>query len=323
MKFFGLKDRWAYRDVASGKCFGLPVEKVLEICSTADVFLNISCSTHLRDEYLRIPKRILIDSDPMFTQIQYHNELETETEHSTVEMVRNHNYLFSFGENIGSDDCRIPGFDLKWLATRQPVCLDIWNHSELKPAYHFTSVMNWAGRKKLVYANEEWGQKDSEFIKYLQIPKLTQDARFEVVINPPLHTESQFNLEEIINAGWKVMKPEATVANFHDYKKFIKGSFAEFSVAKETYVKSNSGWFSCRSACYLAAGRPVVTEETGWSKFIPSGQGLFAFNDMQSAIAAVTAINSSYETHARAAKEIAREYFDSNIVLTQMLEQLN
>jgi hypothetical protein len=323
MEHFSLSDRWAYRDVASGNCFGMPLEKVLEICRTADVFLNISCSTHLRDEYLKIPKRILLDSDPMFTQIQYHNELLTASEHSTIEMIHNHNYLFSFGENIGNDDCRIPSCEMKWHSTRQPVCLDLWNHGQLDNAYNFTSVMNWAGRKKLVYANEEWGQKDLEFMKYLQLPKLARESSFEVVINPPLHSESNFNPDEITGAGWKVMKPETTVANFHDYKKFIKSSFAEFSVAKETYVKSKSGWFSCRSACYLAAGRPVIAQETGWSKFIPAGRGVFAFDDMQSAVDAVAEINRSYSAHRTAAKEIAQEYFDSNAVLTQMLQKLN
>ena len=142
------------------------------------------------------------------------------------------------------------------------------------------------------------------------------------MINPPLHPESNFNLEEIISAGWNVMKPETTVGNFHDYRKFIKSSYAEFSVAKETYVKSNSGWFSCRSACYLAAGRPVVAQETGWSKFIPSGRGVFAFHDLPSAVDAVTEINRGYKVQAATAKEIAREFFDSNIVLTEMLHQI-
>lgn len=323
MEFFGLGDRWAYRDVATGECFGLSIQKVLEICATADVFINVSCSSFMKDEYLRIPKRILIDSDPMFTQIQVYHELEGIADSSTKVMLDNHNYLFTFGENINAADCQIPLMDYKWFSTRQPVCLDLWQNGITEPAYDYTSIMNWSGRKKLKYKDEEWGQKDVEFEKFIEVPRKYAKSKFDVVINPPVNPDCHFDSSEIENYGWEVLNPHTTVNGPFNYKEFILKSAGEFSIAKETYVKSNSGWFSCRSACYLAAGRPVITQDTQWSKFIPSGIGLLAFTDMESAIIALDNVNADPQKNAGAAKEIAAEFFDSKVVLQTMLEQLN
>lgn len=323
MNDFGMKDRWAYRDVASGNCFGMSVNKINEICNSADLFINISCSTYMRDEYKMIPNRILIDSDPMFTQVQYHNELNGEKKTCVKELIESHNYLFSFGENIGKKDCLVPTFNLQWFNTRQPVCLDLWKNQEVIDRYGFTSIMNWSGRKKMLYENEEWGQKDVEFEKYITLPAQFPELKFEVVINPPLNEESNFDHDAITAQHWEVLTPAKTVANCEDYMRFIKTSLAEFSIAKETYVKSRSGWFSCRSACYLAAGRPVITQETGWSEYIPSGNGLLAFSDMDSALEAVRTVAADIKKHSRAAIAVANEYFDSNIVLKEMISKLN
>lgn len=326
MEAFNLKDKWAYRDIASGKCYGMTQEKVNELCRSADVFINISCSTFLREEYLNIPTRVLIDSDPMFTQVQY--ELESggdmPTEGPTTRhMLANHNFLFSFGENIGAEDCKIPTLGFKWRTTRQPVCLNLWENKQKQTVDSFTSIMNWSGRKKMIYKNEGWGQKDVEFEKYRSVPAKLPDTNFKMVINNPLIDESNFDSDDLKSLGWNILTPALTIGNTDDYRSFIINSAAEFSVAKETYVKSNSGWFSGRSACYLAAGKPVVTQETGWSKFIACNEGLFSFNSVETAIAAIEEVNENMEHHSKKAVNLAREYFDSNIVLTNLLNQLN
>jgi hypothetical protein len=326
MEAFGLKDKWAYRDVATGNSFGMTEEKILELCRSADIFINISCSTYLRPEYLKIPKRILIDSDPMFTQMQYALELQGgggSEAWSTKQMLEDHNYLFTFGENITAPGCRIPTFQFTWHTTRQPICLHLWNNGAGIPGKAFTSIMNWSGRKKLEYANETWGQKDVEFEKFKDIPCLLKKENFEVVVNRPLNKESSFDETGLKQLGWKIIDPAHAVASTVDYKNFILGSHAEFGVAKETYVKANTGWFSCRSACYLAAGKPVITQETQWSKYIPSGSGLFAFNETASAIAAINQVQADYKKHCIAAREIAAVYFDSSKVLTRMLDIIN
>ena len=276
---------------------------------------------------MKIPNRFLIDSDPMFTQMQYILQENSGSGKSqsftTKQMVECHSHLFTFGENIGETDCKIPLLNYKWIPTRQPVVMDLWNHPAENSSLGFTSIMNWSGRKKLIFENEEWGQKDVEFEKFKEIPNRIKDMDFEMVINRPLNKESQFNLNEYLDLGWKILDPHAFVSNTEAYRKFIYNSTAEFGVAKETYVKSNSGWFSCRSACYLAAGRPVITQETQWSKFIPSGEGLFAFTDVESAVDAIKTVRSGIKKQSMKAKEIAGEYFDSNIVLAKMLDHLN
>jgi hypothetical protein len=183
--------------------------------------------------------------------------------------------------------------------------------------------MNWSEKKKLTFNNQEWGQKDVEFLKFKDMPSQCKNATFEVVINRSSNPVSSFNLTDLELQRWQILDPHETVATPLDYKNFIAQSFAEFSVAKETYVKSNSGWFSCRSACYLAAGKPVVTQETGWSAFIPSGKGLHAFSDKASAIEGVEQVLANSKSESRAAREIAREYFDSTKVLTQLLDKVN
>ena len=175
----------------------------------------------------------------------------------------------------------------------------------------------------MIYENDGWGQKDVEFEKYKEVPLRLPDVNFEIVINKPLNKDSHFNIKEFETLGWRILDPQEFVNNSSDYRNFIFNSTAEFGVAKETYVKSNSGWFSCRSACYLAAGKPVITQETQWSKYIPSGNGLFAFTDVESAVDAINKVRSDLKNQSIRAKETAREYFDSNIVLNKMLDQLN
>jgi hypothetical protein len=325
MEFFGLADRWAYRDEASGKSFGLSEKKIADICRSADLFVNISCSTFLRDEYAAIPARVLIDSDPMFTQIQYvSQQMFTPGTSGLKQLVDGHNYHFSFGESIGAPDCRIPDCGINWIATRQPICLDYWKTEAIQqPAdYSFTTLMNWTAAKKLQYKGEEWGQKDVEFKKVMNLPGMVAPVRLSAVVNQTGGAGQAFSKQGVEDAGWQVLEPDANAGNWESYQQFIGRSMGEFSVAKETYVKGNTGWFSCRSACYLAAGKPVVTQETGWSAHIPSGHGLFAFSDAAGAREAIREVVLDYGRHARKAREVANEFFDSRKVLQQLLNSL-
>ena len=325
MKYFNMNDRWAYRDEASGTSFGLSETKIKELCGSADIFINISCSTVMREEYLKIPKRILIDSDPMFTQIQYASQqMFTPGQPGLRSLLHAHNYLFTFGENIGANDCLIPHDELQWHTTRQPVCLKFWQPQP--PAFGdgaaLTTLMNWTAGKKLLYNNEEWGQKDVEFFRFSSLPQNFPGLKFSLIVSKTGGTDYSLQKEKMERAGWKILDPETHADNWIKYQQFIQNSIGEFSVAKETYVKANSGWFSCRSACYLASGRPVVTQDTGWSRFIPSGDGLFAFHDMESAIDAVQQVVSRLEHHSKTAREIAADYFDSEKVLNSLLNKI-
>jgi hypothetical protein len=323
MEQFDMGNKWAYRDVFTGSCFGMTLKEVKEVCRTADIFINVSASTFLRDEYLQIPKRVFIDSDPMFTQIEYAYQKEHNKDGNRYRMdslIENHNYHFSFGENIGAQDCSIPVFDFDWKKTRQPVCLELWkNKGAVYKKDVFTTVMNWSVSTELIYENKTWGQKNSELEKLVNIPAALPHLQFEMMIaNIPDEKLTWFN-----GTGWKILNPLTCVASANAYKNFILSSAAEFSVAKETYVKSKSGWFSCRSACYLAAGKPVITQDTGWSSYLRSGDGLFAFRDEASAIDAIKEVAGNYHHHSQMAEEIASEYFDSNKVLSHLIDQLD
>jgi hypothetical protein len=320
MKHFGLGERWAYRDALSGRCFGLSEAALAEFCRTADVFLNVSCSATLREEYANIPVRALVDTDPMFTQIQYLQDVSVSGGPTGMrELIENHTHRFTFGENIGSDGCRIPTLGLEWYPTRQPVVLDFWPISESPSgaSHCYSTVMNWRVVDDLKFEGERWGQKDVEFMRFLQLPQRVPNIPLGVAAS--LTPESQFPADAVRDAGWILRDSAVCAGDARTYRDFIIDSRGEFSVAKETYVKGNTGWFSCRSSCYLAAGRPVVTQDTSWSHLLPNGRGLLAFHDEETAIDALRRVEADPKLHATAAREIAHECFDSKVVLSEML----
>ena len=324
MEKVGLGDRWAYRDVATGKLFGMSEETLKQICDTADVLINVSSSLWMRDEYRNIPVKMLVDTDPMFTQYQYHDKLMKggDAAKAATEYMKSHDLFFTFGLNIGKPDCRIPSFDFTWHTTKKPIVLDSWNHhTPGKAKYGFTSIMNWTERPDFMYENEEWGQKNKEFKKFYSLPNVSGE-KFEIIINRPKDEGTKKSMQQLESLGWDVLSPEFLIADKELYKDFVQASFAEFSVTKETYIKSHSGWFSGRSAVYLASGRPVITQDTQWSKYIPSGEGVFAMNDLESAAKAVEEVTENYDHHSKAAIEVAHEYFDSKKVLGDMLSHV-
>ena len=318
MNAFGLGDRWAYRDEVTGKCFGMTEAQVAEVCGSADVFVNISCSTFLREEYRAIPVRVLIDTDPMFTQIQQETQSGfTAGETGITSLIAGHTHHFTFGENFGATDCLMPVGGVAWKATRQPICLDQWTVSSPPKGAPYTTVMNWSAGKPLSYGGQTWGQKDIEFRRIFDLPRRVKQS-LAVAVGQTMG--APFPAAEAESSGWQVIDPEVSARDWVAYRGFIEESAGELSVAKETYVKARTGWFSCRSACYLASARPVITQETGWSRHIPSGAGLFAFTSEDEAVEALSEIDNDPEHHAAAARGIAEDFFDSRKVLTRLLE---
>jgi hypothetical protein len=323
MEYFGLAGRWAYRDEVSGRCYGMSETQVRDFCRTADILLNVSCSATLRDEYRAIPVRALLDTDPMFTQIQYFTGASMCGGPGQMrDLIAGHTHFLTLGQNIGSPWCRIPTLELRWHPTRQPIVLRLWPEAvtPVNPSRSYTTVMNWNVVDELEFDGEPWGQKDVEFTRFLQLPRRVPELSFCVAVSEPYN--GIFPLEQVRGAGWSVLDPEVCAGDARAYRQFICESRGEFSVAKQTYVKGNTGWFSCRSACYLASSRPVITQDTGWSRHIPQGRGLLAFDSEESAVEALRAVESEPMVHAKAAREIAHEYFDSKVVLTEMLDCL-
>jgi glycosyltransferase involved in cell wall biosynthesis len=179
--------------------------------------------------------------------------------------------------------------------------------------------MNWSAGRRLEYAGESWGQKDTEFRRVLDLPGRVSRTRLAAVVNQT--GGAPFPADAISRCGWNILDPHASAGDWRAYREFIGRSAGEFSVAKETYVKARTGWFSCRSACYLAAGRPVVTQDTGWSDNYPTGDGLFPFDDVESAADAIDRIVAEPVRHGRAARRIAEEFFDARRILARMLRE--
>lgn len=321
MNAMGLGDRWAYRDEATNQWHGMPSSLIEEVIRTADLLINVSCATCIREEYLKIPRRALIDSDPMFTQVQYLQDRGILSDQGGIrEQVDAHTHHFTFGENIETPGCRIPSTGHHWIPTRQPICLNQWNVVPLPDPSEamFSTVMNWSAAREMHFEGESWGQKNREFEAILELPARIQPIRLAIAMARRLDTP--FPQVNAAQAGWEVLDPDDCASDWQAYRKFITASLGEFSVAKHAYVKARSGWFSCRSACYLASGRPVIAQDTGWSTQLPGGCGLMGFSNLEEAVEALQEVSGNLTRHGLGARQLAEEFFDSRTVLGKLVE---
>ena len=306
----GFGDRWAFRSHhEGGRVYGIGEARLQALYREAAALLNVTGSQELREEHLACPRRIYVESDPVKAQI-----LVAQGDAMTLTELARHDTLFSFGENLGRPDCGVPVERFTWLPTRQPVVLDLWN-PPAGDGTAYTTIATWRNRNDVVYQGEKYyWSKDRAFEKVLDLPR-QRSVPFELATTQ-LDAPTAARLAE---AGWRLGDSVAVSRDVARYRAFIEGSRAEFTVAKDQYVRLRSGWFSDRSACYLAAGRPVITEDTGFGNVLPTGKGLFAFRDLDDVLAAVDAIESDYTGHRRAAREIAVEYFDAERVVGSLL----
>jgi hypothetical protein len=319
LRWSGFDDRWAYRAASeNGRVYGMSEPGLTEVLRDADVLVNLTGATVLREEHLGVPVRIYLETDPVLPQIQ-----AAQGDRFVVEHLAAHTHHATFGENIGAPDCSIPVGRVAYRTTRQPVVLDWWRRSSAESpgdAAHrllFTTVATWRHTSKDV----EWEgrtlrwSKHDRFAPVLPLPG-RRPHRFELA----LAGADAAAIARLTEHGWRVLDAIALTKALLPYRDYVQASDAEFTVAKEQYVQLRSGWFSDRSACYLAAGRPVVTEDTAFGAVLPTGRGLFAFRTLDDAAGAVDAIASDYASHARAAVEIADAYFRAETVVARLLD---
>jgi hypothetical protein len=314
LKAHGFGDRWAFRGrYPEGKCYGLPESKIEELYREADAFLNITGAQEIRPEHMACKRRIYVESDPFAIQAKVVNG-----DAGTVAMLKAHDTLFSFGENLGASDCDVPVENFKWLPTRQPVVTDLWPMLPADSAAPFNTITTWHNKgKNIEFRGETWyWTKDREFQKFLELPKLRTNSRFELAATVDDSVKTLLK-----NHGWQQRDSIQISADVDRYRQYIQESRGEFTVARDQYTRPNTGWFSDRTACYLAAGRPVITQETGFSKFLPTGKGLYAFKTMDDILRAVDAIETDYLGNCQAAREIASEYFEAEKVVGSMMER--
>lgn len=314
MEKFGLAERWIYRNCPDSSYHGMSEAHARDICATADLLVNVSGCGWLRPEYEAIPKKVFIDSDPMFTQVTLLNPKPR-----VLDRVRAHHFHFTFAENIGQPGCLVPDVGLRWQPTRQPLILDWWPVSKDAPRDAFTTVMNWTSYKPVEHAGTTWGQKSVELERFMQLPQRTPQ-KLELACGQAGQPAAA--LSRLRQNGWVVVNPDTCTPDPWRYREYLSGSKGEWSVAKEGYVKSQSGWFSCRSACYLALGRPCVLQDTGWSRVYPTGNGLWSFRDMDEAVDGLAAVNADYAAQRTGARALAETMFDAGRVLGEMLERI-
>lgn len=309
---FGYADRWALQALDSdGRCYGMSESELRKLYESAELVINLHGGTRPRSEHRASQRLICVATDPVQLELELHKRVP-----ATIDFFQAHTAVFSFSENYGNADCLLPvteGFPIR--PTRQPVVLELWDDFDQPEQELFTTVASWTQQQDLRFDDETYpSSKHLEFLKVLDLPRRsTQPLELALSRCPDEH---QWLLTE---HGWRVRDALEVSADLDTYRRYIATSRAELTVAKDQDVRTRSGRFSDRSAIYLAAGRPVVTQDTGFESGLPTGDGLFAFADSDEAAAAIDAINADYPRHRRAAREIAREYFAHDVVLRDLL----
>jgi len=310
-----LASRWHFR-AANGDCFGTPRAEIKSLAARADLLLNVSGGTLLRDEYMPCRRKVLVDTDPGWNHFVNYPRWDANPGWQNTHGYRGHDFHFTYAERMGVPDCLLPNMGLTWHPTRPPVLLDQW--SPRSPAERWTTVMTWNNfHTPVEYNGARFGTKEVEFAKIVAIPRKLLSRSFELAAGG-----SGAPIEDWRRNGWNVLDSYSVSATMDDYRNYVQQSRAELSVAKNLYTATKSGWFSCRSACYLAAGRPAVIQDTGFSDILPTGQGLFAFTHEEEALSAIDAVESDYERHSRAARDFAVEYLDASKVIGNMLDKV-
>jgi hypothetical protein len=285
-----------------------------DLKTVAESATLVNISGHLAEPRLlaSFRRRVMVDIDPGFTQ--YWHAMG-----NPGARVAGHDLHFTIGENIGTPECPIPTGGLHWLAVRQPVVLDDWPVIEPDDTERFTTVANWRGPFGPVEVDgRTFGLKVHEFRKMMPLPARSRHT-FEIALN--IHPGDERDRAALVEHGWSLVEPSPVAGEPEAFRRYVQGSGAEFSVAQGIYVDTGSGWFSDRSVRYLASGRPVLVQGTGFERFLPVGEGVVTFRTLEEAVAGADRIVADYATHAAAARSIAEQHFGSDRVLSQFCDQ--
>lgn len=314
-----LTNRWFYRD-ATGDTFGIPPSRAQEFCRTAELFLDVSGAAFLRGCELPRARTIYLDSDPMYSQAAVPDAIAGNLDlqaRDRISRMQAYDLTLTFGENIGEPNCLIPDQLFQWQPTRQPILVEAmtpYRVHQRERTRTFTTVGSWDSYKQpIVVDGRRYFGKRHEFQRFRRLPEMSGRS-FQLALSGDGPTKA------FAASGWSFSDPSSVSASAGSYLRFLASSFAEWSVAKHAYVASNSGWFSGRTALYLALGVPAIVQDTGFSSFLPTGCGLHAFSTVEEALAAIEDVAVDYERNCDAALAIAHEYFDAKKVLSKLLD---
>jgi hypothetical protein len=305
----GFGQRWAYFDAHTSRWHGPAAEGILATCACADLVLNLCGVNPLRAWLRDVPVRVFVDEDPAFTQIRHL------TDPAARQRAAAHTAFFTFAENFGQPQCTVPDDGFPWKPCRQPLVPGFIVPSPGHAGGRYTTVMQWESYAGSAYAGMRFGMKAESFAPYLDLPARVGHV-FELAIGGTSAPRTRLAAK-----GWRVIDPLAPTRDPWTYQDYIAASKAEFSVAKHGYVVSRSGWFSERSVAYLAAARPVIIQDTGFTAWLHADAGVLPFTNPDEAVAAIADVNARYAAHCRAARAAAEEYFDARKVLPPLIER--
>lgn len=289
--------------------YGFSQDQFFRFCAEADLLLDLCASVRPPDLLSAVRRTAFLDLDPGFMQIWMQQGAMGRLPHDV---------FFTVGQNIGRPGCPVPSGGVEWRTFWPPIDLDLWQATEGDADAPFSTVSQWWGYPPTDYNGEEYdGSKRTEFLRFVELPTLTCHP-FELALNLHLVGDTA-DKQLLIQKGWRVHDPHKVAGDFVSYRQYVQRACGEFSVAKPGYIKSRSGWFSDRSVCYLAAGRPVLVQETGFSAFLPTGRGVLSFATLEQAVQGTAEIQRNYALHCQAAREIAWEYFSAEKALSKLL----
>jgi hypothetical protein len=308
----GFGDAWTFWDAGRDRWSGADAERARATLHDADLLVNLGGVNRVARE--RCPGAVFtyVDLDPAYTQLRLH-----EGDMLLRAMIDAHDVHFTLGENIGTAACRIPVGKVAWRPIRQPVPAELWTPLPSGDGGAYTTIGKWdsAGRDLRFGGEVFTWRKRTEWFRFLELPRRT-GLRFRVAMDV---ASAPDDLRRLADAGWEIVDPLPISSDPETYRRFIRGSRGEFTVAKDVNIRLASGWFSDRSACYLAAGRPVVNQDTGFARVLPTGTGLFSVRGLDDAVAAFAVIEADYERHATHARAIACEHFAPARVLAPVV----
>jgi hypothetical protein len=315
-----LANRWHYRHLHQTS-YGMSKGHFDHLVQSCDLFINVSGANLLPDKLPSRCIKVFLDTDPGYNQIVMSERFDwSDHVDRWCDSVAAHDRHFTYAENIHGQDCRIPTLGINWQTTRMPVLIDFWHQvskaRQTAPSPYWTTIMTWnAFKGRLCYQGKEYTSKGGEFERFMDLPKQF-DGLLKVAIGG-----KDAPVDRLREHGWIVVDGPGQTRTANQYVRFINTSTGEFSVAKNVYVALRSGWFSCRSACYLAAGKPVVVQDTGLGSYYPTGEGLFIFETMEQAATSLKYVQQDYARHSVAAQALADEFFNSDKVLTRFVDQ--
>jgi hypothetical protein len=312
MKRFGLDGRWALLPAGGGEAAGMSRDRLRAAARDADLLLNVSGMLSDADVLEQVPVRAYLDLDPVFAQLWHATE--------GVDMRFDaHTHFVTVADAIGRPGGAIPTCGREWLPTLPPVMLAEWPVASRIERHAATTVGHWRSYGSIHHDGVHYGQKVHSLRPLIDLPRRTR-ARFELAL--AIHPDEVKDVAALRENGWAMLDPAQVAATPEQYRRFVQGSWAEFGLAKSGYVVSDSGWFSDRSACYLASGRPVIAQDTGFDRRLPTGAGLLPYSTAEDVIGALEGLERDYERHRAGAREIAAEHLDSDRLLGSLLERL-